>query len=332
MIQDWIGYLRHSMAMESSSKPLVTVILTSFNQSDFVLRALESVKKQEYPNLELIIVDNGSRDQSADQIEKWSNQNAEGLVSKLILRKESMPYCKSFNEAFSLAKGRYLIDLSGDDELMPEHVSRSVAKLKEGIGAACCFSDVWLRDGKGMKRTFFKRDRQGHLAQKVKIGDVYRQVVERYCIPSVSLVFDTEIFRKEGGYDESLSYEDFDIIVRLARNYSFVFSNHIGVIKNVHPGSFSATQYAPKQSKMLSSTLKVCWKIKEMNRRPRENEALLKRIYYETKHALLSGNFEVAGGFLELARQVGGNGLKFRLLQTWSAAKVNISPIYSLLK
>lgn len=318
--------------MEPASTPLVSVILTCFNQSKYVLRCLESVKSQDYPRLELIVVDNGSSDQSAALIEKWSSENGQSIVSKLIIGKTSIPYCKSFNEAFSFSQGRYLIDLSGDDELVPGHISRSISKLKESIGAACCFSDVWLREENGRKRTFFKRDRGGHLAQKVKIGDVYRQVVERYCIPSVSLVFDAEIFRKEGGYDENLSYEDFDIIVRMARNYSFVFSNHIGVIKNIHSGSFSDTQYAAKNPTMLLSTLKVCWKIKEMNRRPRENEALLKRIYFETKHALLSGNFEVARGFLELARQVGGKGFRYRLFKTWSASKINLSPVYSLVK
>lgn len=318
--------------MGSDVMPLVSVILTCFNQSKYIFRCLESVKSQDYPSIELIVVDNGSSDQSAALIEKWRLENGQSIVSKLIFRKTSIPYCKSFNEAFFLSRGRYFIDLSGDDELAPGHISRSISKLKESIDAACCFSDVWLREENGRKRTFFKRDRDGHLAQKVKIGDVYRRVVERYCIPSVSLVFDAEIFKKEGGYDESLSYEDFDIIVRLARNYSFIFSNHIGVVKNIHSGSFSAAQYSPKRSKMLPSTLKVCWKIKEMNRRTQENEALLKRIYFETKHALLSGNFEVATGFLDLAKQVGGKGFKYRLFKTWSASKVNLSPVYSLVR
>jgi glycosyltransferase involved in cell wall biosynthesis len=306
--------------------------MTSFNQKKYVLRCLESVKRQDYPNLELILVDNGSSDGSAAAIADWVEVNGAGLVSKVLFRKETMPYCKSFNAAFMFSKGRYLIDLSGDDELMPDHISRSVAKLKESIGAACCFSDIFLQSEKGARKTFFRRDRRGHLAQKVKIGDVYRQVVQRYCVPSVSFVFDSEIFSKEGGYDEELSYEDFDIIVRLARKYAFVFSNHIGVIKNIHTDSFAASQYSTKNSKMLPSTLKVCWKIKEMNRRPSENEALLKRLYFETKHALWSGNFDVAKGFLELAKQAGAKGAKFRFLQAWQASKVNLSPVYALFR
>lgn len=318
--------------MDSETRPLVSIILTSFNQERYIVPCLESVKRQDYPNIELIAVDNGSRDNSAALLQQWAAGQGKELVSRIILRNETIPYCKSFNEAFSYSRGQYFIDLSGDDELMPEHISRSVAKLRDAIDAACSFSDVWLRDEKGRKKTFFKRDRGGHLTQKVKIGDVYRHVVQRYCIPSVSLVFDAGIFRKEGGYDESISYEDFDIIVRLARNHSFVFSNHIGVIKNIHSDSMSASQYASRQSVMLPSTLKVCKKIKEMNRKPKEDQALLFRIYYETKHALLSGNFEVAKGFLELAEKVGAKGLKLSLLRTWSASKINLSPVYTLLK
>lgn len=318
--------------MDSKTRPLVSIILTSFNQERFIVRCLESVKSQDYPNVELIAVDNGSRDNSAALIQQWAVDHGRGLVSKVFLRKDTMPYCKSFNEAFSYSRGQYFIDLSGDDELMPEHISRSVAKLRDAIDAACSFSDVWLRDEKGGKKTFFKRDRGGHLTQKVKIGDVYRHVVQRYYIPSVSLVFDAGIFRNEGGYDESLSYEDFDIVVRLARNHSFVFSNHIGVIKNIHADSMSASQYASRKSVMLPSTLKVCNKIKEMNRRPKEDQALQFRVYYEAKHALLSGNFDVAAGFLELAKKLGARGIMFGLLRIWSASKVNLSPVYGFLR
>lgn len=311
---------------------MVSIILTSYDQEKYVLSALDSVRNQDYPNLELIVVDNGSTDRSPALIADWLQKMPTGYASKVILRNSSLPYCQSFNEAFSFAKGRYLVDLSGDDELVPGHISRSVIKMKESIGAACCFSDIWLRDEKGKRKTFYKRDKSGHLKQKVKIGEMYRHLVGQYVLPSVSLVFDSNILRKEGGYDESLSYEDFDIMVRLARNYPFVFSNHIGVIKNIHSDSFSAGQYAARQSKMLDSTLKVCQKIKQMNRRPKEDQALLARVYHEAKHALWSGNFDVAKGFLELAEMLGGKGVKHGLMKQWSSSKIDLSSIYSIIK
>jgi len=215
---------------------------------------------------------------------------------------------------------------------LPGHISSSVVKLQQSIGAACCFSDVLLVYPNGSKKTFYKRTSDGHLNQKVKIGDIYSSIVAGNVVSSVSLIFDSSIFTKLGGYDENLSYEDFDIMVRLARSYQFVYSNHIGIKKRIHSKSFSSGQYLPKKSQMLPSTLKVCQKIKQMNRRPKENKALVKRILFETKHALWSANFETARGFISLARELGAKGLKVSLYNSWASMKMDISGLYLLLK
>ncbi|WP_373495982.1 glycosyltransferase family 2 protein [Aquiflexum sp.] len=312
--------------------PLVTIILTSFNQKLFVNDALESVRTQNYPNIELIIVDNGSSDTSPLIIQEWIAKYKLEFPVKTIFRKESLPYCKSFNDAFSMAKGKYLIDLSGDDMLTSDHIRLAVNKLQDFLGSACCFSDVFLIDEKGKRRTFYRRNFRGKLKQKIRVGDIYRDLVKKHIVSSSSLVFDADLLRKDGGYDEDLSYEDFDIMVRLARKYPFVFSNHIGVNKRIHSKSFAASQYTPRNSVMLPSTLKVCQKIKAMNRSPKENEALLQRVMYETKHALWSSNFDVAEGFLALAEELKVSGKTFMWYKKWCQKRWDFSTIYAVLK
>ena len=314
------------------STPLVTVILTAFNQSKFIAETLESVKDEGYPNLEVFIIDNGSKDNTKQVVLDWLEKSKPPFRFSTVFREEKMPYCQSFNEVFLKSKGSYLIDLSGDDVILPGHISSSVVKLQQSIGAACCFSDVLLIYPNGSKKTFYKRTSDGHLNQKVKIGDIYSSIVAGNVVSSVSLIFDSSIFTKLGGYDENLSYEDFDIMVRLARSYQFVYSNHIGIKKRIHSKSFSSGQYLPKKSQMLPSTLKVCQKIKQMNRRPKESKALVKRILFETKHALWSANFETARGFISLARELGAKGLKVSLYNSWASMKMDISGLYLLLK
>ena len=314
------------------STPLVTIILTAFNQSPFIEETLESLKNQEYPNLEVFIIDNGSSDNTKKLITDWLERSRPAFQFSTFFRKETMPYCESFNQVFLKSKGKYFIDLSGDDVILPGHISASVTKLQESLGAACCFSDVLLVNQNGKSKTFYKRSSDGHLNQKIKIGDVYSTIVGKNAVSSVSLVFDSSIFTKVGGYDESLSYEDFDIMVRLARDYQFVFSNHIGIKKRIHSKSFAAGQYLPKKSKMLPSTLKICQKIKAMNKRPKEDKALIKRVLFEAKHALWSANFESARGFISLAKTLGAKGLKMSFYNSWANMKMDISGLYLLLK
>jgi glycosyltransferase involved in cell wall biosynthesis len=314
------------------STPLVTIILTVFNQSSFIEETLESIKNQGYPNLEVFVIDNGSQDKSKQVISEWLEKNKLDCKVSTIFSKETMPYCQSFNQVFLKSRGSFFIDLSGDDVILPGHISSSVAKLQESINAACCFSDVLLAYPNGVKKTFYKRTSDGHLNQKIKIGNIYSTIIGKNAVSSGSLVFDSSIFTKEGGYDENLSYEDFDIMARLSRSYQFVFSNHIGIKKRIHSKSFAAGQYKPKKSTMLPSTLEVCKKIKVMNRSPKEDKVLVKRILFETKHALWSANFETARGFISLARELGAKGVKFTLYNSWASMKMDISGLYLLLK
>lgn len=314
------------------TNPLVTIILTSYNQVLFVKDALESVRVQDYTNIELIVVDNGSSDNSPAVIKYWFEKNIINFPYTCIFREKPLPYCKSFNSAFSSARGKYLIDLSGDDMLSRDHISLSVAKLQDYLGSACCFSDVLLIKKRGRKRTFYKRSPSGKLKQKVRMGDIYKDIVKKYVLPSASLVFDADIFRKEGGYDEELVYEDFDIMVRLARKYQFVFTNHIGVKKRIHPKSFSASQYKAKNSLMLPSTLKVCQKIHKMNRSSKEKRALLFRVMHEAKHALWSANFEMAKGFIDLADELNPKAAKLNWYKKWLKNRWDFSGLYVFLK
>jgi glycosyltransferase involved in cell wall biosynthesis len=318
--------------MEVSEFPLVTIICTAFNHEVYIEQALDSVLAQDYPNLELIIVDNASQDRTKKIIENRTLVNPNKIPIQKIFRVDPLPYCASFNDAFLLSKGKYFIDLSGDDSLQPYHIRYSVDKLESNPDAVICFSDAYLKKGKGQLKTFYPRDKEGHLQSTVMQGDLYEKLVKMHMILSVTMMVRSESFKSIGMYDESLSYEDFDIMVRLAREHPFVFSDHIGVVKNIHSKSLSSGQYRTRNSIMLPSTLKVCYKIKAMNRTEGEDKALKERVIFELKHTLFSANFDVAEGFLELAKSLGASGLVFWIFRMWAKNQWDISGFYSKFK
>ncbi|WP_332911321.1 glycosyltransferase family 2 protein [Algoriphagus boritolerans] len=227
-----------------------------------------------------------------------------------------------FNQILAEAKGHYVIDLSGDDVLYPDHLSHSLEVLKMAPFAAFVFSDAYIMDQMGEVRTFYKRNNAGQLIEEIELSNIYETLIRRNFICSPTLVFNKAILIKEGGYDESLYYEDFDIQVRLSRNHPVVFSDHIGVLKRKHSRSMSALQYQVYQSKMLPSTVKVCSKIRGMNIYPEENKALKKRILYELKHALWSANFGPARELVVLGEEIGMKGLKFWIYKLWAKKRL----------
>ncbi|AFL82798.1 glycosyl transferase [Belliella baltica DSM 15883] len=310
---------------------LVSIICTVYNQENYVLEALNSVKSQDYKNFELIILENGSKDNSAKLIEKWVFEN-DILPIKVIYEDITLPYCQIFNKGLAISQGKYIMDLSGDDLILPGHLIKSVARLIDSPNSAFCFSDVELFEKGEKAKTFYKRDHYGELINQVKEGYIYKEIIKGNPVLSPSLIFDAEKLKAIGGYDESLEYEDFDVLVRLSRGFPAVFSDHIGVKKRIHIESFSSNQYQPKVSKMLPSTLKVCQKIFELNQDKEENQAIIYRVMYETKHSLWSANFEVANDFIKLAQKLGSKSLKFEFFKIWAKYRFNISGIYTVLK
>jgi glycosyltransferase involved in cell wall biosynthesis len=312
--------------------PLVTVICTCYNHEKFIHESLDSVLFQSYPRIEMIIIDNGSKDQSLQKIRLWLDSNKNKLPCTTFFYHQTINYCQSFNKALGSAKGDFTIDLSGDDILLVDHVSKAVETLEQKKRPVY-FSNAYLKNEQtGMVKTFYPIDKKGRMTSTIDSGDIYALVVKRNYLCAATMVFRTEVLLSEGGYDENLSYEDFDIIVRLARKYSFVFNEYPGVIKRILKNSFAAKQYRIKNSPMLPSTLRVCIKIQKMNRTKAENSALQHRVMYETKHALASSNFDVVPGLLDLAKGIGVNGAVYELFRVWEKHRWDLSRMYKWVK
>ncbi|KEO74650.1 hypothetical protein EL17_02955 [Anditalea andensis] len=310
------------------SSHIVTVICTVYNHEAFVKEALDSVKDQSHTNLEIFIIDNGSQDNSRVQIEKWVMSNSE-LDIKVIIRDQTINYCSSFNDALFESCGAFIIDLSGDDVLLPGHIEASLVTLYKYPQAAVCFSDAEVEEADEQKK-FYEMNKFGPPIHR--FGYVYESVIAHYCISTVTLVFRADHLKSEGGYDGALVYEDFDILCRLSRQYPFCYNPHVGVKKRILPSSFSASQYSNRASSLLGSTLRVCQKIKQMNQTDIENLALYKRVMYEAFHALGSANFDIAKGFLDIARELLPRSLKLRIFSIWYSLAIDISSIYPSLR
>lgn len=306
----------------------VTVICIAFNHEKWIEKALISVFFQEYERKELIVVDNGSKDKSPEIIKEWVKNNTDGISVKAIYKSESVPYCQLFNEVLQVVESQFVVDLSGDDFLYANHLSISIDRMKAVPNSAFVFSDVTILDEFGGENSYYKPDDYNQLKELTQKNGMYQTLIRRSYISAPSVVFRTEILKKVGGYDATLSYEDFDVQLRLVRDFPVVFSDHIGVLKRKHGESLSANQYRRYQSQMLPSTLRVCEKIREMNRNSNENEALIDRVLFELKHSLWSANFQPASDFAKLADDLKVKGIKFSLYKLWIRTGLDISWLY----
>ena len=295
------------------NKPLVSIICLCYNHEKYIKQSIESVLFQTYGNLELIVVDDASTDGSRSIIENMSKIHG----FETYFNQSNLGNCKSFNIGFKLSSGKYVIDLAADDQLMPTRVFEGVKTLEvKGDSFAVNFCDAELIDENGQnKGTHFKRDDLGNLIDKVPSGDMYKILVERYLISAPSMMMRRNVLEELDGYDESLSYEDFDFWVRSARNYKYTFTNQVLVKKHILSKSLSSIQYQRKNRHCFSTAI-VCEKAYKLNESEDENKALLKRINYELKWALITENWEASRKFIDLKKKL----LKFH----WSDGLLNL--------
>lgn len=277
-----------------NAQPLVSVVCLCYNQVQFVADAIQSVLDQDHSNVELIVVDDGSKDGSKEAI----NKKLKGLQIRFIDLEENIGNCKAFNLGLEEAKGEFIIDLAADDILYPTRISEGLNHFEPGIGVHFC--DVMLLNAHGDElTTHYERDEDNHLLENIPTGDIYKELISRYFISPPSMMIRKAVLDQLEGYDEDLTYEDFDFWIRSSRSWQYSFSNQVLVGKRIVADSFSAKQFRFR-TKHQKTTLKVCQKIKELNQSHEEDLALKKRCLYEIRQCLKQGNIELIPSFFKL--------------------------------
>lgn len=123
-------------------KPLVSISIETYNSSDYIIEALESAKAQTYSNIELIISDDCSTDNTLDIINKWLNVNKQRFVNvKLLTVEKNTGVTANTMRAWNACSGEWIKDLAGDDVLLPNCVEDNLIFLQKYKDASIVLSD-----------------------------------------------------------------------------------------------------------------------------------------------------------------------------------------------
>ena len=265
--------------------PLVSIICMAYNHENFVVETLNSVIQQNYQPIELIIVDDYSKDRTKLEINNWLLSHPE---VQFIANEFNIGNTKSFNNALKIAKGEYIIDLAADDLLLPNGIQMQVNAFQKSkfknLGVVYGNAEIINEDG-SFNSFYFPVDKNGKVISKRIIGDIYSSVLSTGdSICSVSALIKKSVFDFLGGYDETLAYEDLDSWIRASREYEFDFIDEVLVQKRMVTNSLGSNFYK-KKHKINISTYKILKKAIKLNRSKMEDLALLKRVHHEIIHS-----------------------------------------------
>ncbi|MBP4137569.1 glycosyltransferase family 2 protein [Flavobacterium geliluteum] len=264
---------------------LVTIICLCYNHQNYVVESLLSVINQEYPFIELIIVDDCSTDESEKIISKWCSDFPE---VQFIRNQTNLGNTKSFNKALNLAKGDFIIDLAADDILLPNCVSLQIKAFKESkynnLGIVYGNAELITENGI-FDSYYFPVDNYKKAIEKRQTGDVYLSIISGgNSICSISSMVKKSVLEDLKGYDENLAYEDLDLWIRTSRQYEIDYIDNILVKKRISLTSLGTHFFIKKDSrskKINHSTYIIIKKAIPLNRSKSEHKAILKRIHFE---------------------------------------------------
>lgn len=275
--------------------PLVSIICLCYNHAKYVVASLNAALHQNYKNIELIVADDCSSDNSKEVIENWLENHP---TIQFVSNKTNLGNTKTFNKALQLAKGDYIIDLAADDILLPDCVEKQIeaflnSKLKN-LGIVYGNAELISEDHKHI-RYYYKVNAEKKVVTKPASGDIYIAMLSQTSmICSVSSMVKKEVLEKLNGYDENLAYEDLDLWIRTSRNYQFEFIDSVLIQKREVENSLGSQFFKkanPRSKKINHSSYLVIKKAMALNKTKEENKALLNRLHYEMMKAYQTLDF-----------------------------------------
>ena len=191
--------------MQPDNKPLVSVIIPTYNRAAIVTQAIDSVLQQTFTDYELIVVDDASTDDTAERL-----QGRYGERICYIKKPSNTGPSATRNAGIQMARGIYIAFLDDDDEWLPEKLALQVPILQQNPDVGLVYCGCLLVDERGASVGQVKPEKRGYI-----FNDLLHK---NHLITSASLIR-KELLKKTGGFDETLAAcEDWDLWIRISQH------------------------------------------------------------------------------------------------------------------
>lgn len=224
-------------------KPMLTVIMPVYNAEKYLQKAIKSVLNQSFVDFNLIIVNDGSSDNSQAIIEQFNDKRL-----TLIINKKNKGLIVSLNEAVKLAKGKYIARMDADDICLPERFEKQITFLEKNPEIAVLATKIELINPENESIGFWDLDQNTNTPQEIK-----KMMAKSNCIAHPSIVIKTEIAQKYLYSKKQKASEDWDLWLRLlADNQKIAKLNEVLLKYRIHKNSvtqsFKKKQTAERKS------------------------------------------------------------------------------------
>lgn len=185
---------------------MVSVIIPAYNRAHLITRAVESVLRQTYDDIEIIVVDDGSQDDTETVVKSMTDSR---IIYKKLESNHGAAYAR--NAGVECANGRVIAFQDSDDAWRPQKLEKQMAYWKEHPEFAMIYCPFEICDGNSRNR--FPQEGVDMLE-----GDIFRALIVRNTIGTPTMLMTRDSFQETGGFDVTLkSLEDWDFAIRFSR-------------------------------------------------------------------------------------------------------------------
>ncbi len=227
------------------TQPLVSAIIPTFNRAQPLIKAVASVLDQSYPNIEIIVVDDGSTDNSSDILR---NRFGSQIRILRLLRNHGVSYAR--NRGIELSRGSFIAFLDSDDLWEPEKTARQLAFMMADYDILISQTDeIWIRNGKRVNPCKHHQKPSGF---------IFAECLPLCAVSPSAVMMRRRFFSQVGLFDEKLpACEDYDLWLRAACRYPVsLLSENLVVKFGGHADQLSRTVPALDRYR-IASLLKI---------------------------------------------------------------------------
>ncbi|MBD9577435.1 glycosyltransferase [Pseudomonas sp. PDM23] len=193
------------------NEPLVSVIIASYNHGPYIEASIASVLAQTYPHIELLVVDDGSSDDSVQRVRRL--QALHGFDFQV---QANQGLSRTLNAAIARARGGLIAPFGSDDVMLPGRIAAQVAYLADKPDVGICACGIQEIDAQGANRG----QAQCHGNRRLDFEDVFLD--RKKGAPAPTLLFRREALERVGGFDPAIRLEDLLIELRITRAGYFI--------------------------------------------------------------------------------------------------------------
>jgi len=207
----------------------VSVIIPTYNRAYFLEEAIESVLNQTYPHFELLIVDDGSKDETAAVVSRYQDKR----IKYLFIPHQGVS--KARNVGIKEAKAELIAFLDSDDLWLPKKLEVQVNFFQNRPDALICQTEeIWIRHGRRVNPKKY---------HKKPSGMMFKESLRRCLISPSAVMMRRELFEDVGLFDESMpACEDYDMWLRVTARYPvYLLPEPLVIKRGGHPDQLSRT-------------------------------------------------------------------------------------------